>query len=169
MLQHHLASFVSMVEAELSRKLRNKDLEIELMNRKNRELADGIRQAAAEAQTWQQRAKHNESIVHALQSSLEQLMAQGAVAAKANDGREGCGDSEVVDSASSFGLKSDEDGGSLRQMPLKRACKACKGRESRMLWLPCRHLCLCRRCDRMVDACPVCFSRKTASVEVNMS
>lgn len=170
MLQRHLASFVSMVEAELSRKLRVKDLEIESMNRKNRDLADRIRQAAADAQTWQQRAKYNESIVHALQSSLQQVMAQGAVAVAANNGREGCGDSEVVDSASSFGVSSDkdDDGGGHRQMPLKRACKACEGREPRMLLLPCRHLCLCRSCDGMVDACPVCFVRKTASVEINM-
>ncbi|KAL0925612.1 hypothetical protein M5K25_003972 [Dendrobium thyrsiflorum] len=166
--QRQLFSFVSMVEAELSRKLHNKDLEIESINRKNRELADQIRQATVEAQTWQQRAKYNESIVQALQSSFQQLMDQGAVAAAANHGREGCGDSEVVDSAASFGLNSVMDGGHW-QMSLKRACKACKGRESRMLLLPCRHLCLCRSCDGMVDACPVCFIRKTASVEVNMS
>lgn len=168
MQQRHMASFVSMVEEELSRKLHNKDLEIESMNRKNQELANRIRQAAAEAQTWQQRAKYNESIVLALRSSLQQVMAQGAVAAAANHGREGCGDSEVVDSASSFGLNSEKDGGH-RQMSLKRACKACKVRESCMLLLPCRHLCLCRNCDGMVDACSVCFIRKTASVEVNMS
>lgn len=168
MQQRHLASFVSMVEAELSRKLHDKDLEIESMNRKNRELADRIRQAAAEAQSWQQRAKYNESIVHALQSSLQHVMAQGAVAAAANNGKEGCGDSEVVDSASSFGHNPAKDGGQ-RAISLKRACKACKGRESCMLLLSCRHLCLCRYCDGMVDVCPVCFTRKTASVEVNMS
>ncbi|PKU85778.1 E3 ubiquitin-protein ligase BOI isoform X1 [Dendrobium catenatum] len=167
--QRHFSSFASMVEAEFSRKLHDKDLEIESINRKNRELADQIRQAAVEAQTWQQRAKYNESIVHALQSSLQQLMDQGAVAAAANHGREGCGDSEVVDSATSFGLNSVMDGGDRWQMSLRRACKACKGRESRMLLLPCRHLCLCRSCDGMVDVCPVCFIRKTASVEVNMS
>ncbi|XP_020593266.1 BOI-related E3 ubiquitin-protein ligase 1-like [Phalaenopsis equestris] len=166
MLQRHLVSFVSIIESELLKKLHDKDLEIESINRKNRELADRIRLAAAEAQTWQQRAKYNESIVHTLQSSLQQVMAQGVVAAAAKNGREGCGDSEV-DSASSSGLNFYKDGGHSK-MPLKRACKACRERESCMLMLPCRHMCLCRICDGIVDGCPICFTRKTASVEVNM-
>ncbi|KAI0524642.1 hypothetical protein KFK09_004019 [Dendrobium nobile] len=168
MKQRHAASFINIIDQELSRKLRAKDLEIELMNRKNHELADQIRQAAAEAQTWQQRAQYNESIVHALRSSLQQTIAQGAAAAAAaaNQGREGCGESEVDDAASSFYPNSFKDG---RKHTLTIACKGCKGRESCMLLLPCRHLCLCRDCDAMVEACPACFTRKTASVEVYMS
>ncbi|PKA62042.1 hypothetical protein AXF42_Ash018267 [Apostasia shenzhenica] len=162
MQQRHAASFISMIDRELSQKLRNKDLEIESMNRKNRDLIDRIRQAAAESQAWQQRAQYNESIVHALRNSLQQAVAQGAAAAAAaNQGKEGCGDSEVDDAASAFGPSVGQS--------MNMACKGCKGREARMLLLPCRHLCLCRDCDAIVDACPVCFARKTASVEVYMS
>ncbi|KAG0455416.1 hypothetical protein HPP92_024364 [Vanilla planifolia] len=167
--QRHAASFLGAIDRELSRKLHDKDLEIESMNRKNRELADRIRQAAADAQAWQQRAQYNESIVHALRSSLQQAMAQGAAAAAAaNQGREGCGDSEVDDAASSFGPNMGNAFG--RQISAGMSCKGCNAREICMLLLPCRHLCLCRECDAtMVDACPVCFVRKTASVEVYMS
>ncbi|KAK8928495.1 hypothetical protein KSP39_PZI017202 [Platanthera zijinensis] len=167
MNQRHVASFMNMIDRELSRKLRDKDLEMELMARKNRELADQIRQAAAEAHTWQQRAQYNESVVHALRSSLQHMMAQGTAAATAaNHAREGCGESEVDDAASSMYPNSVPDGG---KRVLSMACKGCcRGKKSCMLLLPCRHLCLCRDCEAMVDACPVCFIRKTASVEVYM-
>lgn len=166
MKQRHAASFMNIVDHELSKKLRAKELEIESMNRKNRELADQIRQTATEAQAWQQRAQYNESIVHALRTSLQQAMAQCAAAAAANRGREGCGESEVDDAASSFYPNSVRDG---EKLMLTVACKGCRGRESCMLLLPCRHLCLCRDCDAMVNACPVCLTRKTASVEVYLS
>ncbi|KAK8970121.1 hypothetical protein KSP40_PGU018176 [Platanthera guangdongensis] len=129
------------------------------------EHADQIRQAAAEAHTWQQRAQYNESVVHAVRSSLQHMMAQGAAAAAtaANHAREGCGESEVDDAASSMYPNSIPDGG---KRVLSMACKGCcRGKKSCMLLLPCRHLCLCRECEAMVDACPVCFIRKTASVE----
>ncbi|KAJ6795761.1 putative BOI-related E3 ubiquitin-protein ligase 3 isoform X1 [Iris pallida] len=170
MKQRHITSFLSAVDKGVSRKLREKELEIENMNRKNRDLADRIKQAASEAQTWQYRARHNESVVHALQNNLKQaLAAQGAAAAAAADqGREGCGESEVDDAASSY----DPNAGHRQQqlqIPTVGACRVCVRREVCMLLLPCRHLCMCKECDRLVDACPVCLAIKTASVEVYMS
>lgn len=172
MKQRHITSFLSAVDKGVNRKLREKELEIESINRKNRELADRIKQAAAEAQTWQYRARYNDSVVHALQNNLKQaLAAQGAAAAAAADqGREGCGESEVDDAASSY----DPNAGQRQQQqqhqtPMVGACKVCVRREVCMLLLPCRHLCMCKECDGLVDACPVCMASKTASVEVYMS
>ena len=163
MKQRHIASFLNAVDKAVTQKLREKELEIETMNRKNRELADRIKQAANEAQNWQYRARHNESMVHALQNNLKQ--APAAQAAAADQGREGCGESEVDDAASSY----DPNAGQQQQSMSVGACRVCMRREVCMLLLPCRHLCMCKECDRLVDACPVCLAGKTASVEVYMS
>ncbi|KAL8159739.1 hypothetical protein V2J09_001276 [Rumex salicifolius] len=51
----------------------------------------------------------------------------------------------------------------------KRMCRKCGGRESSVLLLPCRHLCLCTACGSAVDTCPVCNSTSDATVHVNLS
>ena len=173
MKQRHIASFLTAIDKGVNRKLHEKAVEIATMNRKNRELADRIKQAATEAQNWQYRARYNESMVHALQNNLKQaLAAQGAAAAAAaaDQGREGCGESEVDDAASSY----EPNVGHQQQQQQQRAmsvgaCRVCMRREVCMLLLPCRHLCTCKECDGLVDACPVCLAGKTASVEVYMS
>ncbi|WCJ38470.1 SBP (S-ribonuclease binding protein) family protein [Euphorbia peplus] len=95
MKQRHIASFISAIEKGVNKKLREKDLEIENMNRKNKELIDRIKQVAIEAQNWHYRAKYNESVVNVLKSNLQQAISQGA-----DQGKEGFGDSEVDDTAS---------------------------------------------------------------------
>jgi len=168
MKQRHVASFLNAIDKGVNQKLREKELEVENMNRKNKDLADRIKQAATETQNWQYRARYNESMVHALQNSLKQaLAAQGAAAAAAADhGREGCGDSEVDDAVSSY----DPNAGQQQQQSASvGACRVCSRKEMCMLLLPCRHLCMCKECDGLVDACPVCLAVKTASVEVYMS
>ncbi|CAA6671451.1 unnamed protein product [Spirodela intermedia] len=68
------------------------------MNRRNKELNEKIKQVSMEAQSWHYRARFNESVVSVLKNNLKQAVAQGA-----SQGREGCGDSEVDDAASSYG------------------------------------------------------------------
>eukprot|EP00262_Sarcandra_glabra_P008939 TRINITY_DN22891_c0_g1_i1.p1 TRINITY_DN22891_c0_g1~~TRINITY_DN22891_c0_g1_i1.p1 ORF type:complete len:338 (+),score=64.49 TRINITY_DN22891_c0_g1_i1:183-1196(+) len=172
MKQRHMASFLNTIEKGIGRKLHEKELEVENMNKKNKELVERIKQVAMEAQTWHYRARYNESVVNVLKSNLKQaIIAQGAD----NQGKEGCGDSEVDDAASSYhnimitGIPGKrpilENGGSKDQM----MCRACRSKEISILLLPCRHLCLCKGCDGFIDVCPVCQSVKTASVEVYMS
>lgn len=51
-----------------------------------------------------------------------------------------------------------------------RMCKACGERESCVLLLPCRHLCLCTHCgSTLLHTCPVCNSNMNATVHVNLS
>ncbi|KAF2286691.1 hypothetical protein GH714_023626 [Hevea brasiliensis] len=95
MKQRHIASFLAAIEKGVSKKLREKDLEIDNMNRKNKELIERIKQVAMEAQNWHYRAKYNESVVNVLKSNLQQAISQGA-----DQGKEGFGDSEVDDAAS---------------------------------------------------------------------
>ncbi|KAF2292763.1 hypothetical protein GH714_027923 [Hevea brasiliensis] len=95
MKQRHVASFLAAIEKGVSKKLQEKDLEIDNMNRKNKELIERIKQVAMEAQNWHYRAKYNESVVNVLKSNLQQAISQGP-----DQGREGFGDSEVDDAAS---------------------------------------------------------------------
>ncbi|OMP06466.1 putative ATP binding protein [Corchorus capsularis] len=131
--QRHMASFLSAIEKGVSKKLREKDIELESMNRKNKELVERIKQVAAEAQNWHYRAKYNESVVNVLKSNLQQAISQGA-----EQGKEGFGDSEVDDAASYIdpnnflsipagGSKSVSKNhqGTKEQM----ICKACKAKE----------------------------------------
>ena len=81
----------------IRKKLCEKDVEIEDINRKNRELVDRIKQAAVEAQNWHYRAKYNESVVNLLKNNLQHAISQGGDHVK-----EGFGDSEVDDEAASY-------------------------------------------------------------------
>lgn len=176
MKQRHMASFLTAVEKGVGKKLREKDIEIENMNRKNRELVDRIRQVAVEAQNWHYRAKYNESVVNVLKSNLQQAISQGA-----DLGKEGFGDSEVDDAASYIDPNNylAVQGGptksiSKNYLGLKeqmdcKACKACRAKEVSILLMPCRHLCLCKDCDEFISVCPVCESMKTASFQVYLS
>ena len=58
------------MEKSIRKKLCEKDVETEDINRKNRELVERIKQAAVEAQNWHYRAKYNESVVNLLKNNL---------------------------------------------------------------------------------------------------
>lgn len=167
-LKHrHTISFLSAIEEGVGKKLQEKDIELESVSRKNKELVERIRQASMEAQSWQYRAKYNESMVNVLRSNLKQVMAQGAMHAK-----EGCGDSEVDDTASYTNqnhLSFVDGSGKLDPTKKTMICRSCKVKEVSVLLLPCRHLCLCTDCEGFIEVCPICRVMKTASVQVYMS
>ncbi|CAK7328879.1 unnamed protein product [Dovyalis caffra] len=94
--QRHTVSLLNAIEKEISSKLHDKELEIQNINRKNKDLMERIKQVSMEVQSWHSRARYNESVVNALKINLEQVMAQGAL-----HGKEGYGDSEV-DTATSY-------------------------------------------------------------------
>ncbi|CAN6453149.1 unnamed protein product [Victoria cruziana] len=169
MKQRQMASLLSTIEKEVGRKLREKEVEIDNMNRKNRELVEKIKEVALEAQSWHQRARYNEAMVNSLRSNLEHAIAQGT-----DHGKEGCGDSEVDDSASSYNQNMIAGVPTRmllenRELKEQRNCKICKSKEISILLWPCRHLCICKDCEGSLDVCPVCQTMKTASVEVYMS
>eukprot|EP00252_Welwitschia_mirabilis_P007540 TRINITY_DN18992_c0_g1_i2.p1 TRINITY_DN18992_c0_g1~~TRINITY_DN18992_c0_g1_i2.p1 ORF type:complete len:344 (+),score=71.67 TRINITY_DN18992_c0_g1_i2:353-1384(+) len=149
------------------KKLRDKDLEVENINRKNTELEEKMKQLSLEAHAWQYRAKYSESVINALKFNLQQAYAQN------KETKEGCGDSEVDDAASCF----NGDMGNLQALLSKEnkdlkeqmACKVCRGNDISILLLPCRHLCLCKDCESWLDFCPICRTMKNASMQVFMS
>ncbi|KAI3795970.1 hypothetical protein L1987_38631 [Smallanthus sonchifolius] len=166
--QRHMASFLASIGKTIDKKVREKDLEIETINRKNKELVERIKQVANEAQNWHYRAKYNESIVNMLRSNLQQALAQGVDQAK-----EGFGDTDLendavssVDPNNYLGLA---NGGPRKEHNNRMICKACNVNEVSILVMPCRHLSLCKDCDRGMSVCPVCQIVKSIGVEVYMS
>nr|CAB3496413.1 unnamed protein product [Digitaria exilis] len=154
------------VEDKILRKIRDKEAEVETINQRNSELEDQIKQLAVEVGAWQQRAKYNESMINALKYNLEQVCAH-----QNKNFKEGCGDSEVDDTASCC------NGGAvnLQLMPKENrqpkdltACRVCKSSEACMLLLPCRHLCLCKECESKLSFCPLCQSSKILGMEIFM-
>ncbi|KAL9390305.1 hypothetical protein Peur_018910 [Populus x canadensis] len=171
--QRHISSLLAAMEKGVSKKLQEKDREIENINRKNKDLIERIRQVAAEAQNWHYRAKYNESVVNVLKSNLQQAISQGA-----DQGKEGFGDNEIDDAASYIEPNNylNFSGDPAKPLPwnyqgLKEhvTCRACKTREVSMLLMPCRHLCLCKECDALINVCPVCRLIKTNSFQVFLS
>uniref|UniRef100_A0A1J3GM07 Putative BOI-related E3 ubiquitin-protein ligase 3 n=1 Tax=Noccaea caerulescens TaxID=107243 RepID=A0A1J3GM07_NOCCA len=170
MKQRQIASFLNTIEKGVSKKLQEKDLEIDNMNKKNRELVERIKQVAMEAQNWHYRAKYNESVVNALKTNLQQAISHNNnnnVIAAADQGKEGFGDSEIDDAASSY---IDPNNMNKKNMGNQRMrCKMCNAKEVSVLLVPCRHLSLCKECDVFSGICPVCKSLKTSSVQVFFS
>lgn len=162
--QRHTVTLLNALEKGVNRKLHEKEIEIENMNRKNKELGDRIKQVAMEAQSWHYRAKYNESVINVLKSNIQQLMEQGTAQA-----REGSGDSEVDDAISCSNHRRIISG-SGNQGPQNHPpkCRACNGKEVSVLILPCRHLCLCTDCEGFIDVCPICQVMKSTSVRVYM-
>ncbi|KAK8988882.1 hypothetical protein V6N11_030255 [Hibiscus sabdariffa] len=85
---------ISLVEERVFQKFREKEAEVENINKKNMELEERMEQLTMEAGAWQQRARYNENMITALKFNLQQVYAQS------RDSKEGCGDSEVDDTAS---------------------------------------------------------------------
>ncbi|KAI4316691.1 hypothetical protein L6164_024646 [Bauhinia variegata] len=156
---------ISIVEDKVLEKLREKEAEVENVNERNMELEERMEQLAVEAGAWQQRARYNENIIAALKYNLQQVYVQG------RDSKEGCGDSEVDDTASccngrsiDFHLLSKENN-DMKEMMI---CKACGMNEVSMLLFPCKHLCLCKDCESKLSFCPLCQSSKFIGMEVYM-
>lgn len=153
---------ISYIEEKALQKLREKEAEIETINRKNMELEIKMEQLNLELAVWQQRAKQNEDTINALKFNLQQIYA------RSRDSKEGCGDSEVDDTASccngrvlDFHLLCK---GNHRSM----MCKVCGLNRVCMLSLPCKHLCSCKECEDKVSVCPLCHLPKYMGLEVYM-
>ncbi|XP_026655694.1 probable BOI-related E3 ubiquitin-protein ligase 2 isoform X2 [Phoenix dactylifera] len=153
------------VEDSILRKMREKEAEVEEINKRNTELEEQMKQLAMEVGTWQLRVKYNENMITHLKYSLDQVYAQS------RDNKEGCGDSEVDDTASycnggviNLQLMCKEN----KEMKDSMACKICKHNEACMLLLPCRHLCLCKECESKLSFCPLCQSSKFIGMEIYM-
>ncbi|CAL1396042.1 unnamed protein product [Linum trigynum] len=161
---------MSLLENKIIQKLREKETEMESINMKNSELEDKMEQISAESGAWEHRARSNENLINALKLNLQQVYARSR-----DQSKEGCGDSEVDDTASCCNGRG-VGGGIDFQMLFKEnkdmkeltTCKVCRVNEVCMLLLPCKHLCLCKECESKLSFCPLCQSSKFLGMEVYM-
>lgn len=143
----------------MARQLKEKEAEVEKAVRRNAELEARAAQLSAEAQAWQARAKAEEFTAATLQAQLQQAMI--------NNGAGGCNahlpESDGGEAEDAESVYVDLDRVVESTGP---SCKACRKRVASVVLLPCRHLCVCTDCDAVLQACPLCFSIRTSSVEV---
>ncbi|KAE8719984.1 putative BOI-related E3 ubiquitin-protein ligase 2 [Hibiscus syriacus] len=159
------------------KKLKEKDVEIQRMGKLNWVLQERVKSLCLENQLWRDLAQTNEATANSLRTNLEQVLAHVGEERNANDG----GLTDLVDDAESSCGSCDEGWRNVvvppQQKPRealvedgKRKCRKCGEKESSVLLLPCRHLCLCSTCgSTLVGTCPVCDSLTNTSVHVNMS
>lgn len=173
----------------MAKKMREKEEEIEKINKTNWELEERLKTLCLQNQIWRDLAQTNEATANALRSNLEQVLQQ----VRENDAVRTAG--ELTDDAVSCCGSSgevEERGRDQKRMRMcdngenwvyrgkkvwsysgesdgNRHCKKCGDVESTVLLLPCRHLCLCTSCGPTVNACPICHAAKNASVHVNLS
>eukprot|EP00262_Sarcandra_glabra_P000230 TRINITY_DN10304_c0_g1_i1.p1 TRINITY_DN10304_c0_g1~~TRINITY_DN10304_c0_g1_i1.p1 ORF type:complete len:300 (+),score=15.05 TRINITY_DN10304_c0_g1_i1:124-1023(+) len=160
--QKHYRALMGAVEESAERRLREKEAEVEKATRQNADLEERAAQLKVEAHVWQAKARDHEAAAVALQAQLQQAIMR--VGAQDNRDEVGCagGETQHADDAESAYIDPDRP----VSVPV---CRACLTRAVSVVLLPCRHLCLCTTCDAAVDACPVCFSVRSASVEVYLA
>ncbi|KAE8656200.1 hypothetical protein F3Y22_tig00117005pilonHSYRG00111 [Hibiscus syriacus] len=169
---------ITAIQEGAMKKLMEKDEEIQRMGKLNWILQERVKSLYVENQLWRDMAQTNEATAKSLRTNLEQLLAHvceerqmncGAAASLADDAESSC-DSSDEGWRKVVPPQPQVSGGCAAVGNNNRKCKKCGERESSVLLLPCRHLCLCTACgSTLVGNCPVCASITNASVHVNMS
>ncbi|KAL6514015.1 hypothetical protein OROHE_019471 [Orobanche hederae] len=172
------------VEANIMKKLKAKEEEIQKMGKLNWALEDRLKSLYVENQIWRDLAQTNEATANALRCNLEQVLAQvqdvrqNDAVAMMDDAQSSCCGSNsggtarrALEESPSAGHSDDRDvtNGCAGPGNSHRMCRSCGTEESSVLLLPCRHLCLCTLCGSSLQTCPVCNSTQTATVHVNLS
>lgn len=147
-----------------TKKLKEKDEEIQRMRKVNWVLLERVKSLSAENQIWRDLAQNNEATANTLRSNLEQVLAH---AGEDSDAESSCGSNDLGRCTLAEEAKGVKDTAVVSGG--QRMCRKCGARESRVLSLPCRHLCLCTACASSLRDCPVCNSVMNATVHVNFS
>ncbi|KAL0739454.1 hypothetical protein Bca4012_015664 [Brassica carinata] len=122
---------------------------------KNIELENLLRKMETENQTWQRMAHENEAMVASLNSTLEQVRERAATCSD---------DATAAEDEGSFCGGGDGDG--FPGKKINSCCWNCgSSGETRVLFLPCRHLCCCTGCEAGLVLCPICGTPKKNRIE----
>ncbi|MCD7448328.1 hypothetical protein HAX54_040772 [Datura stramonium] len=170
---------VAAIGEGVAKKLKEKHEQIQRMGKIIMVLQEKVKSLYVENQLWRDLAQTNEAAANSLRSNLEQVLAHvgderisaGGNLARATveeDVESCCGSSDHEAAAEEEEIEGRRTLAGEAQD--NRLCKRCGERESCVLLLPCRHLCLCAVCgSSLLHTCPVCNSNMNATVHVNMS
>nr|GEW20187.1 probable BOI-related E3 ubiquitin-protein ligase 3 [Tanacetum cinerariifolium] len=139
----------------LMKRLKTKEEEITRLNELNWSLEEKLKSLLVENQIWRELAQTNEATAY----NLQQLLAQ----AQQEQEQTLVNDDDIDDGVSCCGSNYEEDG-----KVNNKKCLKCEKKESCVMVLPCRHLCLCNVCESTTSICPVCTSTKSAALLINM-
>ncbi|THG17446.1 hypothetical protein TEA_006836 [Camellia sinensis var. sinensis] len=147
---------VSAIGEGIKKKLIEKDEQIQRMGKLNWVLQERVNNLYLESQLWKDLAQSNEATANSLRTNLHQVLAHvadggRAAVAETDDAESCCGSNEK-----------EEEGGERREVVVVGGggggggmCRKCGERESRVVLLPCRHLCLCSGCgSTLIHTCP---------------
>ncbi|KAK6148690.1 hypothetical protein DH2020_019602 [Rehmannia glutinosa] len=154
---------VTAIGERVMRKLKEKEDQIQRIGKLNFALQEKVKSLHVENQLWRDLAQTNEATANSLRSNLEQVLAHVAVEEE-EDVESCCGSTDHNDD--------DKVGEGKSCYSDRIRCRRCGQRDSCVLMLPCRHLCLCNVCGSgsyQLQACPVCNSTMKATLHVNMS
>ncbi|XP_041023414.1 BOI-related E3 ubiquitin-protein ligase 1 [Juglans microcarpa x Juglans regia] len=179
-LEEQKRMLVSACQENFTKKLKEKDEEIQRIGKLNWVLQERVKSLWLENQIWRDLAQTNEATANNLRSDLEQVLAN---VSKDSDAESSCGSNdmgrcvvgeEVDQEQAEIATTAVRDkalvgGGGGGGHSHRIMCRQCRAKESRVLLLPCRHLCLCTTCGSSLRNCPVCHSAINASVHVNFS
>ncbi|KZV34902.1 hypothetical protein F511_04876 [Dorcoceras hygrometricum] len=153
-LKHALGGMVSehrrITEERATKKLREREVELQENMSKNMELKELAAHYEAEKERVHDRVIYLEHVTESLQSLLREAVEARRYAETQQD-----------DAESSF---TDPD----RVRPVKLECKVCEERVAMVMMWPCRHVCACVQCDAAVKECPACGSVKRTSVQLRL-
>ncbi|KAI0500304.1 hypothetical protein KFK09_018516 [Dendrobium nobile] len=157
--QQYSLTFVAAVEEFVGNKLREKDAEVDRAARRLAELEDWLSHLLTKSTAWQAKAMANQAVATSLHAQLQKAAAS---AAHANAVRRG--ESLAEDARSEY---VDPE----RKQAPELLCRSCHRRQSAVVIIPCRHLCLCLACHSAGDGkrCPVCGCVRTGSVHIFLS
>ncbi|KAG5073646.1 hypothetical protein JHK82_055009 [Glycine max] len=166
---------ITAIQEAVAKKLKEKDEEIQRVGKLNWVLQERVKSICVENQIWKELAQTNEATANNLRNNLEQVLAHVSEDHHNHNHHavEAAESSCASNNNNNHPHREEEEvcGGYERNDGVlgKRMCNQCGVRESIVLLLPCRHLCLCTMCGSTVHNCPLCQSGINASVHVNYS
>ncbi|KAH0459268.1 hypothetical protein IEQ34_012082 [Dendrobium chrysotoxum] len=160
---------VAAIEDAVSKRLRAREDEIERLKKLNWAMEERIRTLTVENEIWKELAQTNEATANLLRTNLEQLLAAQIRIKEEQRLVDEASPANDAESCCCGGGNDDRDTSTAAATGLVRACRSCRERETTVLILPCRHLCLCAACAPIIKFCPVCNCPNTGTVNVNLS
>ncbi|XP_062097422.1 probable BOI-related E3 ubiquitin-protein ligase 2 [Humulus lupulus] len=147
---------MSSFESKMMSLIRQKEEDMVRAKIKSVELQDQLKSAEIENQTWQRVARGTEATVIDLRNALAYFKGRNRALTSKNSNN----NNNLVEDVESCCESRVE------KIHPKMVCQSCKTQSSCVLFFPCRHLCSCKYCEAILEACPVCESAKEAAMEV---